>query len=110
MTQRINSAVSGAQHTPMPAPEWNYAAGQRLSFGAVASESVVINSPLVRLIATQDCLYTVGETPDASDTAGSVFLPQHQIWAETITPGQKLSVIRHSTDGVLFIIPAKTNS
>jgi hypothetical protein len=108
MTSRIISAVSGDQHVPVQAPNWDYANGQKVSFTAAAAQSAVINSPLVRLIATQDCFYTVGDNPTAADAAGSAPLPQMQNWAETITPGQKISVISNGVDGDLFIIPAKT--
>ena len=108
MSQRIISAVSGDQHVPVQAPNWDYANGQKVSFTDSAAQSVVINSPLVRLISTQDCFYTVGDNPTAANAAGSVPLPQMQNWAETITPGQKISVISNGVDGELFIIPAKT--
>lgn len=108
MPERIVSAVSGDQHVPVQAPEWDYANGQKVSFTATAAPSAPINSPLVRLIATQDCFYTIGEEPAAANSAGSVPLPQMQNWAETITPGQKISVISNGTDGDLFIVPAKT--
>ena len=107
MTERIVSAICGDQHVPVQAPNWDYANGQKVSFTAAAG-SAVINSPLVRLISTQDCFYTVGDDPTAADAAGSVPLPQMQNWAETVTPGQKISVISNGVDGDLFIIPAKT--
>ena len=108
MSERIISAVSGDQHVPVQAPEWDYANGQKVSFTATAAPSAAINSPLVRLVATQDCFYTVGDDPIAANAAGNTALPQMQNWAETITPGQKISVISNGTDGDLFIIPAKT--
>lgn len=108
MSQRIISAVSGDQHVPVQAPNWDYANAHKVSFTATAAPSAAINSPLVRLIATQDCFYTVGDNPTAANAAGSVPLPQMQNWAETITAGQKISVISNGVDGELFIIPAKT--
>ena len=108
MSERIISAVSGDQHVPVQAPEWDYANGQKVAFTAIAAVSAVINSPLVRLISTQDCFYTLGDNPTAADTAGNVPLPQMQNWAETITAGQKISVISNGVDGDLFIIPVKT--
>jgi len=108
MSERIISAVSGDQHVPVQAPEWDYANGQKVAFTAIAAASAVINSPLVRLISTQDCFYTVGDNPTAANAAGSMPLPQMQNWAETITTGQKISVISNGVDGDLFIIPAKT--
>jgi len=108
MTERIVSAISGDQHVPVQAPQWDYANGQKVSFTAAAAASTAINTPLVRLIATQDCFYTVGDNPTAENAAGSAPLSQMQNWAETITAGQKISVISNGVDGDLFIIPAKT--
>ncbi len=108
MTERVKSAFSGDQHIPVPAPQWNYADGQEIEFSGTAALSGTVDAPLVRLVATEDCYYTVGENPEASDGAGSVFLSAGINWAETITPGHKVSVISDGTDGSLFIIPAAT--
>lgn len=104
MSKRIISAFSGNQHVPVPAPQWDYDSGQKLSFSGTAASSQAIDSPLVRLIATEDCYYRIGS--DATNAAGSVFLPGGINWAETITPGAVISAISDGTDGSLFILPA----
>lgn len=110
MTERIVCAFSGDHHVPVPAPQWDYEHAQRLSFSSTATPSAVINAPLVRLIATEDCFYTIGSNPSADNATKSVFLPAGSNWAETITAGEKVSVISNGADGFLFIIPAKTES
>lgn len=106
MTERVKSAFSGDQHTPVPAPQWDYDNGQKVAFSGSAAPSQAINSPLVRLVATEDCYYRIGGGT-AANAAGSVFLPGGINWAETITAGDTISVISAGTDGSLFIIPAK---
>lgn len=106
MSKRIVSAFSGNQHVPVPAPQWDYGNAQKLSFSGTAASSQAIDSPLVRLIATEDCYYRVGEG-DAANAAGSVFLAGGINWAETITPGAVISAISDGTDGSLFILPAQ---
>lgn len=108
MPDRIVCAISGDQHVPVPAPQWDYANAQRISFSGTATPSAVINAPMVRLIATEDCFYKVGSNPTAANAAGSVFLSAGSNWAETITSGEKISVISNGADGFLFVIPAKT--
>lgn len=110
MPERIICAFSGDHHVPVPAPQWDYEHAQRISFSGTATPSAAINSPLVRLVATEDCFYTVGANPTAANAAKSAFLPAGSNWAETITAGQKISVISNGADGFLFIIPAKTEN
>lgn len=105
MSKRIISAFSGNQHVPVPAPQWDYGNAQKLSFSGTAASSQAIDSPLVRLIATEDCYYRIGA--EAANAAGSVFLAGGINWAETITPGSTISAISDGTDGSLFILPAQ---
>lgn len=107
MTERVKSAFSGDQHTPVPAPQWDYDGGQKVTFSGTAAASQAIDAPLVRLVATEDCYYRIGGGGAAANGAGSVFLAGGINWAETITPGDVISVISDGTDGSLFIIPAK---
>lgn len=108
MTERVKSAFSGDQHTPVPAPQWDYDSGQKVAFSGSAAPSQAVNAPLVRLVATEDCYYKIGSSPTAANAAGSVFLPGGINWAETITPGHVISAISAGTDGSLFVLPAKT--
>lgn len=108
MSERIISAISGDKHTPMPAPQWDYTNAQKIPFTSEAAASAIINSPLVLFVATQSCFYTVGDNPIAAKAAGNMPLGAWIPWGETITAGQKISVISNGVDGDLFIIPAKT--
>jgi hypothetical protein len=109
MPEGVIAAYSGDQHMPVPAPQWDYKNGQKVPFTGEAALSAPVNAPLVRLVATKNCFYTIGDdAAEAKNEAGNAYLPMEQNWAETITPGQYISVLSDGTDGVLFIIPAVT--
>lgn len=106
MTKRIVCAVSGNSHDAVPAPQWDYSKGQKISFSSSAVLSAVFDFPLILLHATERCFIQIGQNPVAADAAKSRPLVSEKDWAETVTVGQRLSVIRDTEDGVLFIVPA----
>lgn len=72
MVSRIKCAVSGSQHVSVQAPQWVYGAGvQRIPFSSTAVLSAALNSPLVRLYATSECLINIGADPTAADDGTS---------------------------------------
>ncbi len=104
MVSRIKCAVSGNQHVSVQAPQWVYGAGvQRIPFSSTAVPSAALNSPLVRLYATSECLINVGVDPTAADDGTSFPLAEKTPWVETIEEGHKVSVISTGIDGVLYI-------
>ena len=109
MISRIKCAVSGDQHVSIQAPQWVYGAGvQRIPFTAAAADSAVFTSPLIRLYATQECFINIGSSPTAADDGTSFPLAEKTPWVETVTEGEKLSVISNGIDGVLYVCEAAT--
>ena len=109
MTSRIKCAVSGNAHISVQAPQWTYGAGvQRIAFSGSSAQSAVFTSPLIRLYATQECFINVGDNPTAADDGTSFPLAEKTPWVETVTEGEKLSVLSNGTDGVLYICEALT--
>ena len=104
---RIKCAVSGDQHVSIQAPQWVYGSGvQRIAFTSSEVQSAVFTSPLIRLYATQECFYNVGDDPTAADDGTSFPLAEKTPWVETVVEGHKLSVVSAGIDGVLYICEA----
>jgi hypothetical protein len=56
----------------------------------------------VRLCATSDCLYKIGDgAQTAADDNTSVFLPARTFEFVTVTPGQRIAAIRKGSDGLV---------
>ena len=70
-----------------------------VSIGATHNESAAVNCDAVRLVATVDCFVAFGALADSS----AMFMPAKVPEVFQFTPGQKVSVIRASRDGVLYV-------
>ena len=82
------------------------ASGQKVAIGDAHTESDPIDAIEVMLRPTVDCFVTVGEDPEASADNGASF----PLWAGEsfhlkISPGDRISVVRESLDGDLYIMP-----
>ena len=88
--------------TPLPAICPGTAAV--VAIGPASTQSVAINSQIVRLLATADCHVVFGEDPAATgnDTPLPANLPEYFVFV----PGHKVAVIQDSATGVLYITPA----
>ena len=56
---------------------------------------------IVRLFATQDCFVAIGSNPTA--TTSDCFMPSGLVQYFGVQEGQKLAVIRSSSNGTLYI-------
>jgi hypothetical protein len=83
----------------------DFAQAQTVDFIDVSSVSAEIDSEVVRLCASEDCYYTVGEVPVA--TLQSAPLPAGVVEYVGLTRGHLIAVLRQALDGVLSIIPAQ---
>lgn len=97
-----------ANRSPIPDIMGNWAAAQRVPVGTASTQSNVIGSTMAKIVSDTNCYYSVGTSPTASGTtSGSFFLaagvPDSVILSST---AMKIAVIRQSTDGSLFILPA----
>lgn len=75
----------------------------------------VDNCTLIRLFATQDCWIAFGSNPTAAVVSSGAkenmyHLPGGFLDFIGVTPGQKLSVIRDTANGTLYITEAKSVS
>lgn len=57
----------------------------------------------VRIVANQNCYYTIGANPTA--TTSHAYLAAGVVEYIAIKPGEKIAAIRASADGTLFITP-----
>lgn len=96
----------GSGRTGLSVIEMNYAGGQNLSVGAVTAQSAAITAEAVRIVATEDCYFSVGANPTAVITGASAFLPAGVVELVAIKSGWKLAAIQDTVAGVLNIIPA----
>lgn len=56
----------------------------------------------VRLAANADCHYVISEAASVTvATTSNAYLPARWVEYVTVTPGQKISVIRAATDGIV---------
>lgn len=86
--------------------------GQAVSVGVGSTPSTSIlgdagpNIDLkgVRIVATVDCWYEIGEAPVAAATT-STFLPAYQVEYKQAKATDKVAFIRHSGDGSAYIRP-----
>lgn len=60
------------------------------------------STTLVRIFATQDCFIKVGVNPTAIANS-SMFVPGGIIDFIGVQPGDKIAVIRSSSDGTLYL-------
>lgn len=74
------------------------------AFTATAAATAAITGTLVRLVATQNCYVLFGSAPVA-DTS-QIYLPANVVSFFAFSSGEKVSVVRDSADGNLFITPA----
>jgi hypothetical protein len=85
-----------------PVPALRPHASANLAFTGSSAQSSVLNQPVVRLFATQDCRIAVGADPTATST--SMYLPAGQIEYIAVRSGvDKIAAIQVSTGGSLNI-------
>lgn len=82
---------------------YNYAAIQRVAVGSTAVDSAVITATEVMVYASTK-LYILPGVGVATN-ANSIPIEAGEKFHFRITSGQKISVIRDSADGYLYIIP-----
>ena len=91
-------------------PEGDFDNGQKVTIAVSANSSDPINAKGAWFSASQPCFVRIGPSPTASDAARSIRLPQDCIVFWTFDVNDRVSVIRESVDGALYIIPAKMNT
>ncbi len=101
-SEMVKEVTAGQNGESIPAVRWGSPQTVAFTGTAAASSAVGSETTVVRLHATEDCFVLVGADPTASSSNG-VFLPKGMIDVWGITPGHKLSVIRASTSGTLYI-------
>lgn len=103
-----DSAVLPKAHgSVLQAPVMDWDNGLKLAYTGTAAQSAAISSTAVLLCADTTCFVKMGDNPTASDAATSVRLPFDQWVMLGIEAGQKISAIRDTADGNLYIIPIK---
>lgn len=83
---------------------YNYASIQRITAVTTATLSSEITATEVMVYASTKCYVLPGTTPVATN-ANSIPIEAGEKFHFRITSGQKISVIRDSVDGFLYIIP-----
>jgi hypothetical protein len=68
---------------------------------AAASNAFALTTRVVRVVATTDCFFTTAATPTA--TTSSVYLPAGAVEYVRVNAGDKISAIRRSQDGTLYV-------
>ena len=75
------------------------------AIGSASAATAALTTDIVRLAATTDCYVVFGATPVA--TSSGLFLPAGCPEYFAFISGQKIAVIRDTTDGNLLITPAQ---
>jgi hypothetical protein len=102
MTQPVTDFALGRLGIPMPF----FFPGDmsRVTISGTSTQSVVITSGLVRVVASVDCYVAKGANPTATNT--SMFMPAGKVEYFAIIPGEKLAFLQVSTGGFASITQA----
>jgi hypothetical protein len=84
----------------------NTSGGVRIAIGAASAQSSALTEGTYYVCANVACFLAVGSNPTAVATGTSLPLFGASIWRTYVTPGDKIAVIRDTTDGYLWLIPA----
>ncbi len=85
---------------------YDWANGQKVAIGAAEADSAAIDAIEVMLRPDVRCFVTVGAgNPVAANAAGSIPIEAGESFHLQVNPGDKVSVIRASGDGSLYILP-----
>jgi hypothetical protein len=68
---------------------------------AAASNAFAANTKVVRVVATTDCFFAISANPTA--TTSNVYLPAGAVEYVRVNPSDKISAIRRSQDGTLYV-------
>lgn len=84
-------------------PAISQGASQIIAYTGAAAQSAAFATgvTILRVFATTDCFLEFGANPTA--TSGSMFLPGGFIEYFEVRPGDKLSVIRSTISGTLYM-------
>ncbi len=77
----------------------------RLPYSAASVASGVLETTIVRLVASTDCHVAFGSAPTAD--ANSLFLPANTPEYFACAASDKVAAVRDATDGALYITPAR---
>ena len=91
----------------LQAPVLGWDNGIKLAYTGTAAQSAAIVLTAVLLCADSTCFVKFGSSPTASDAADSMRLPFDQWVMLGIENGHKISAIRDTADGSLYVIPIK---
>lgn len=104
----IDTAVAQGPNS-LPIPAFDMTASEAVAVGSSSGVSAAITNTAVCVVSTTDCWIKQGSgTPvAAAATAGNIFLPRGVHFFLKNVSGQKIAVIRDSSDGTLMIYPLK---
>lgn len=91
------------------APIFAPGASQQLAVTAASAQSAAFaaRTSAVVLFAEQDCFVTLGDNPTALADGSHMLLPANETRLLKVKGGDRLAVIRRSTDGALFVTELK---
>lgn len=86
---------------------YDWALGQKVDYTATNADSTAFDvATEVAVCASTDCYITVAVAPTAAAAAGSIPLPANTIFHFQVPAGSKISAVRQTADGSLYILPA----